>query len=141
MENYISNKEFLKELHVFHDEKLISKRLHEMFYILASRISRKKCWYAKICNMTIKNREINETKSELIHEGYYKCILKIKSFDIETRENPFSYFTSIVHNCYRDFFALDIKHDILSMKAKNDYKYKFQMRYGFKPIVTNKVEE
>ena len=121
MENYISNKEFLRELLSFRDSEIISNRLHEMFYILASRISRKKCWYAKICNMNIKNVNINDTKAELIHEGYYKCILRIASFDIENRDNPFSYFTSIIHNCYRDFFALDIKHDILSMKAKNDY--------------------
>jgi len=141
MKNYISNNEFLKELNYFHDTQIVTERLHEMFYILAQRIARKKCWYAKICNMSIRHTSIEETKEELTHEGYFKCISKIESFDIVNKENPFSYFTSIIHNVYRDFFALSYRQDILKMIAKKEYSQRFLLRYGFKPTIKKEEKE
>ena len=139
--NYISNKEFLKELKRFDETQIFSKRLHELFYILAQRIARKPCWYAKICNMNVKDVDIEKTKEELIHEGYFKCISKVESFDIKNRNNPFSYFTTVIHNAYRDYFALSYRQDILKMIAKKNYNHRFLLKYGFKPVTMKEENE
>jgi len=141
MKQYISNKEFLQEIKKFNTTQIISSRLHEMFFILSQRISRKKCWYARICSMNIRNIDIEDTKNELIHEGYYKCIEKIESFDIINKENPFSYFTTIVHNCFRDFFQVSHRQDELNSIAKNKFLTRFFTINGFKPTFKKEEKE
>lgn len=128
---YLTNKEFLQEIRKFHRLNKISKRLHEMFYILSERIARKSLFYRRMKEQKIKSSNFNDAYYDFIHEGYLKCIKRIDSFKIDTCENPFSYFTSVITNAYKDFFSKEYKHEVLKSIAQNDYEHHFLMTYGF----------
>lgn len=131
---YISNKEFLRELKFYFSKKLISRRLHELFYLLSQRIVRKTLFGRRIKEQTIKSNDLEECYNDVIHDGYMKCLAKIDTFNIETHNNPFSYFTSVITNSFKDFFSKEKRHDILKLISQNLHDRKFMMKYGFKPV-------
>lgn len=128
---YLSNKEFLLELKRYHRLNIISKRLHDMFYLLSERIARKSLFYRRMNEQKIKSSNIEDAYYDFIHEGYLKCIQRIDSFNITDCLNPFSYFTSVITNAYKDFFSREYRHEILKSIAQNDYEHHFLMTYGF----------
>ena len=109
--NYLKNEEMLKYIHLYHQKGFIDKRLHEMFYILAERIARTPLFSMKI-NELIKTSNDNDYYNELVNSGYLKCISKLDKFSL-TNKNPFSYFTTIVFNSFRDYFYAEKKFDIM----------------------------
>ncbi len=138
---YLTNKEFLRELKRYHRIEKVSRRLHEMFYILSERIAKKSLFYNKVMNQSIKSSDFGDAYYDFIHQGYIKCIERIKSFNIETHNNPFAYFTSIITNSFKDFFNKEYRYDILRMISQNEFEHKFLMRYGFKLDTTNYEED
>lgn len=131
---YITNKEFIKELKKYHSVGVISKRLHELFYLLSQRVVRNSLFYRRIKEQSIKSCDIDECYLDVIHEGYAKCLLRIDSFKVETHNNPFAYFTSVITNSFKDFFGKEKRNDILKIIGQNNYDRVFMMKYGFKPI-------
>ncbi len=128
---YLTNKEFLYELRNYHRLKKISKRLHEIFYLLSERIARKSLFYRRVSNQHIKSTDLTDVYNDFIHEGYLKCIKRIESFNIETHFNPFSYFTSVITNTFKDFFGKEYRNEVLKSIAQHDYEHHFLITYGF----------
>jgi DNA-directed RNA polymerase specialized sigma24 family protein len=83
---------------------------------------------------SVKSNDLEEAYNDVIHEGYLKCIHRIDSFNIETHNNPFSYFTSVVTNSFKDFFGKEKRYEVLKLISQNIHDRKFMMKYGFKPI-------
>jgi len=129
---YITNKEFMAELKRYHKLNKISKRLHELFYLLAQRIARKSLFYRRITEQSIKSNDFDDIYNDFIHEGYLKCIKRIDSFNIDKHDNPFSYFTSVITNTYKDFFFYEKKQEIIKSVAQNMFERAFLMKWGFK---------
>lgn len=48
-------------------------------------------------------------KDEMISDAYFTCVKYIQNFNSERSENPFSYFTSIVENCFKQRIAKEKK--------------------------------
>ena len=128
---YLTNKEFLQELRKYYSLNKISNRLHEIFYLLSERIARKSIFYRRMKEQHIKSSDLGDAYYDFIHEGYLKCIKRISSFNIEKCSNPFSYFTSVITNAYKDFFNKEYRHEVLKAISQNDYEHHFLMTYGF----------
>jgi DNA-directed RNA polymerase specialized sigma24 family protein len=137
---YLSNKELLAEIKHFLITKVISKRLHQMFYILSEKLARKSLFYRKIREQHIKSSDIKDAYLDLIHEGYVKCISRIDHFDAENHSNPFAYFTSVVINSYKDFFHREYRYEVLKMISQNNYNRAFLIKYGI-PLKMNYEED
>lgn len=133
--NYISNDDFLHELKFYHKTHKISKQLHLIFYELCVKIARKNRWYmnkkTSICS------RYSDLVTDMIHTGYLKCIEKVDYFDIETRTNPFCYYTTLVHNCFMEFVGKDLKYSTIKDICQEEYDHRFLIKYGFKRTVTD----
>jgi DNA-directed RNA polymerase specialized sigma24 family protein len=130
---YIRNKDLIREIKKYHKLGKISRDLHEMFYLLSERVARKSLFYRRIKEQNTKSEDIDECYRDVIHEGYVKCLIRINSFSLE-HKNPFSYFTSVIINAFKDFFSKEKRYDILKMIEQTNYDHRFLMKYGFKPI-------
>lgn len=128
--NYLSNKEFLSELIKYHESTIISKKLHEMFYLLSQRIATKPYIYYKAMNQPIKSEDLSDTTLEFIHNGYLKCLTKIEKFDIDNCKNPFAYFTTVIINTYKDHFFKENRQFILKKISQNQYEHRFLVKWG-----------
>lgn len=133
--NYLNNKELLKEIENYHIKGVVSKKLHEMFYLLSKKIAQTPLFTRKIYEM-IRQTNDSSCYDELINSGYLKCLIKIDKFNIANK-NPFAYFTTIVFNAFRDYFYLEKKFDILKSISQKDYEHRFLVKYGFYPSKTN----
>jgi hypothetical protein len=128
---YLSNKEFLSEIGKYHLINKMSKRLHEMFYLLSERIARKALFHKRVRQQNIKSTDLEDVYLDFIHEGYLKCVMKVDCFKM-TCNNPFAYFTSVITNTYKDFFHHEYRQEILKMIAQNQYEHRFLIKYGCK---------
>jgi len=98
--NYINNENLKKELVKVYDTGEISERLHLMIYEMCK----------KIINRPRFNRYTIEWKEDMCHNAYIKSIDVIakNKFDI-TKENPFSYFTTVINNSFLDLIIFERK--------------------------------
>ena len=90
--HYIDNVEFYEEICAFHKNDKISDNLWMKFYLLAENYSHLSCFRGY--------SYIEDMRSEAV----LRCIKYIKSFDHKTRDNPFSYFTSVIHFSFLAYF-------------------------------------
>jgi len=101
---YIDNKRFLELLKEYNRTNILSEELHMKFWKLASN-------YAHIPSF----RGYTYI-DDMIVEGYMRCVRYAKSFDVKTRDNPFAYYTQVIHNVFLNFIAKE--------KRQQDRKWK-----------------
>lgn len=89
-EHYLKNEDLLAELKILERTGKRTDKLHVMFYQLATRIGSKASFrgYTYI--------------DDMISYAYERCITKADRFDT-SRDNPFSYFTTVVTNTFLRF--------------------------------------
>ena len=87
-EGYLSNKEMYEELVDCQIKDKVSDKLGKMFMILAKRYSTK------------PNFSGYSYRDEMISNGILACCSALHKFDAKRGNNPFAYYTSIVHNCF-----------------------------------------
>lgn len=138
--NYLNKNDMLKELRKFHETGIISEKLHNMVHLLCERLSRKPLYYRLIINKTIRCIDISDCFEEMIEEAYVKCLNILHKFSMD-KTNPFSYFTSVVENSFKDYFKREAKYEDLKDKSQNDYIIKFTLKNGFRPSKTNYDEQ
>ena len=90
---YVDRVEMYAEIGQFYDTGDISERLHMIFWKMSNHI----------INMARFNRYTPEWKEDMISSAYIKClnIVSAGKYDME-RSNPFSYFTTVIRNCFKD---------------------------------------
>jgi len=91
---YVDNGEMYGEiLDYYKEDAEISEKLHLMFWEMCK----------KIINRPRFSRYTPEWREDMQSTAYIKCvkIISEKKFDKE-RTNPFSYFTTVISNCYLD---------------------------------------
>lgn len=110
--DYVNNKRLYEEIVNFFENNVISEELHLIFYTMAERILRRPRFI----------RCTPELKEDLIIGGYLKCIkvLQRRKYDA-TRTNPFSYFTSVIGNEFKDLIKLENKQIEIKEKIKEYY--------------------
>jgi len=93
--HYINNKKFYELLCKRKEDptnKEVLEALGKKFVKLANRIAAK----SNFADYQI------DIKNEFITDAIYKQYMKIDKFNIETYDNPFAFFTSVVYNVFRE---------------------------------------
>jgi hypothetical protein len=81
--NYITNKEFLKEIIQSKKNNKLTPKAEAMFIILAKK-AQTKLYY-----------QYNDDKEDCLMTAYYDMFANWKNFDAERSQNAFAYFTEI----------------------------------------------
>lgn len=105
---YVNQAEFLEELRTYYKTDVISKDLATYVKKIAEGLS----YAPNFINYTYKDEMVGDAILKMIQA------LEYKKFDIENRDNPFSYFTTIAFHA----FINRIKKEKRQRQAINDYQ-------------------
>lgn len=116
MANYLNNDDLQKAIELCYENGKISEKLHMMFW--------------RMCNEIIKGKRFSkytdDWKEDMVSSAYLKCIKVInkKTYTLD-KKTPFSYFTSVINNCFKDVVnsenkQIEIKKRNLTFITKND---------------------
>jgi len=114
---YLSNKQMFEEVLICQKLNKVSDKLGGMFMILSRKYSSK------------PNFSGYSYRDELINFGIIACVGALHKFKATTSENPFSYYTSIIHNAFvqvlnKEKRQQQIRDKILVVNAHNpSYSY------------------
>lgn len=133
-EHYVNNKEFLSALIKYREDVEISyKKKFDVHLSEQPKEARGKSWdtkppipryigecFLKIANhLSFKPNFVNYMfKEDMISDGIENCVQYIHNFNPEKSQNPFAYFTQIIHYAFlrriqREKRQLDIKNKII----------------------------
>ena len=123
-EHYVNNKEFLAALIKYREDKEIA----EMKGLPKPPIPRYigEC-FLKIANhLSFKPNFVNYMfKEDMISDGIENCVQYIHNFNPEKSQNPFAYFTQIIHYAFlrriqREKRQLEIKNKIIEKSGYSE---------------------
>ena len=104
MKKYVNNATLHGEIIKFHETSNISEELHMMFYEMCNRIIMRPRFL----------RYTKEWKEDMCHTAYLKCIKVLQKGTFSTdKTNPFSYFTTVITNCFLDCTHAENKQKII----------------------------
>jgi hypothetical protein len=116
-EHYVNNKEFLAALIKYREDKEIAVLQNKPKPPIPRYIG--EC-FLKIANhLSFKPNFVNYMfKEDMISDGIENCVQYIHNFNPEKSQNPFAYFTQIIHYAFlrriqREKRQLEIKNKIL----------------------------
>ena len=116
-EHYVNNKEFLAALIKYREDKEIAQIRGLPKPVIPRYIG--EC-FLKIANhLSFKPNFVNYMfKEDMISDGIENCVQYIHNFNPEKSQNPFAYFTQIIHYAFlrriqREKRQLEIKNKIL----------------------------
>ena len=116
-EHYVNNKEFLAALIKYREDKEIAQIKGLPKPVIPRYIG--EC-FLKIANhLSFKPNFVNYMfKEDMISDGIENCVQYIHNFNPEKSQNPFAYFTQIIHYAFlrriqREKRQLEIKNKIL----------------------------
>ena len=116
-EHYVNNKEFLAALIKYREDKEIAEIQGKPKPVIPRYIG--EC-FLKIANhLSFKPNFVNYMfKEDMISDGIENCVQYIHNFNPEKSQNPFAYFTQIIHYAFlrriqREKRQLEIKNKIL----------------------------
>ena len=116
-EHYVNNKEFLAALIRYQEDIEIAKLQDKPKPVIPRYIG--EC-FLKIANhLSFKPNFVNYMfKEDMISDGIENCVQYIHNFNPEKSQNPFAYFTQIIHYAFlrriqREKRQLEIKNKII----------------------------
>lgn len=105
---YVNQAEFMEELKQYYDSNIISEQLATFVKKIAEGLS----YAPNFINYTYKDEMVGDAILKMIQA------LEHKKFDLENRDNPFGYFTTIAFHA----FINRIKKEKRQRQAINDYQ-------------------
>ena len=115
--HYVNNKEFLLALIEYKKEVEISKQNDTQKPLISNYLG--ECFLKIATHLSYKPNFVNYIfKDDMISDGIENCIQYIDNFNPEKSQNPFAYFTQIIHYAFlrriqREKKQLSIKNKIL----------------------------
>jgi len=116
-EHYVNNKEFLAALIKYREQLILAEQRGESKPQIPRYIG--EC-FLKIANhLSFKPNFVNYMfKEDMISDGIENCVQYIHNFNPEKSQNPFAYFTQIIHYAFlrriqKEKKQLEIKNKIL----------------------------
>ena len=116
-EHYVNNKEFLNALIKYQEDIEIARLQDKTKPVIPRYIG--EC-FLKIANhLSFKPNFVNYMfKEDMISDGIENCVQYIHNFNPEKSQNPFAYFTQIIHYAFlrriqREKRQLEIKNKII----------------------------
>ena len=126
-EHYVNNKEFLAALIRYREDREIAVLQDKPRPVIPRYIG--EC-FLKIANhLSFKPNFVNYMfKEDMISDGIENCVQYIHNFNPEKSQNPFAYFTQIIHYAFlrriqKEKKQLEIKNKILE---KTGYEQVFE---------------
>ena len=123
-EHYVNNKEFLAALITYRENVDIAKIRDKPKPVIPRYIG--EC-FLKIANhLSFKPNFVNYMfKEDMISDGIENCVQYIHNFNPEKSQNPFAYFTQIIHYAFlrriqREKRQLEIKNKILEKSGYSE---------------------
>jgi len=123
-EHYVNNKEFLAALIRYREDVEIAQIQDKPKPVIPRYIG--EC-FLKIANhLSFKPNFVNYMfKEDMISDGIENCVQYIHNFNPEKSQNPFAYFTQIIHYAFlrriqREKRQLEIKNKILEKSGYNE---------------------
>ena len=123
-EHYVNNKEFLAALIKYREDVEIAKLRDKTKPVIPRYIG--EC-FLKIANhLSFKPNFVNYMfKEDMISDGIENCVQYIHNFNPEKSQNPFAYFTQIIHYAFlrriqREKRQLEIKNKILEKSGYSE---------------------
>ncbi len=123
-EHYVNNKEFLAALIKYREDKEIAILQNKPKPPIPRYIG--EC-FLKIANhLSFKPNFVNYMfKEDMISDGIENCVQYIHNFNPEKSQNPFAYFTQIIHYAFlrriqREKRQLEIKNKILERSGYSE---------------------
>ena len=123
-EHYVNNKEFLAALIKYREDKEIAVLQDKPKPPIPRYIG--EC-FLKIANhLSFKPNFVNYMfKEDMISDGIENCVQYIHNFNPEKSQNPFAYFTQIIHYAFlrriqREKRQLEIKNKILEKSGYSE---------------------
>ena len=123
-EHYVNNKEFLHALIAYRENVDIAKLQDKPKPVIPRYIG--EC-FLKIANhLSFKPNFVNYMfKEDMISDGIENCVQYIHNFNPEKSQNPFAYFTQIIHYAFlrriqREKRQLEIKNKILEKSGYSE---------------------
>ena len=123
-EHYVNNKEFLAALIKYREDVEIAEIQGKVKPVIPRYIG--EC-FLKIANhLSFKPNFVNYMfKEDMISDGIENCVQYIHNFNPEKSQNPFAYFTQIIHYAFlrriqREKRQLEIKNKIIERSGYNE---------------------
>ena len=123
-EHYVNNKEFLAALIRYQEDIEIAKIRDKPKPVIPRYIG--EC-FLKIANhLSFKPNFVNYMfKEDMISDGIENCVQYIHNFNPEKSQNPFAYFTQIIHYAFlrriqREKRQLEIKNKIIERSGYSE---------------------
>ena len=123
-EHYVNNKEFLAALIRYREDVEIAQIQGKVKPVIPRYIG--EC-FLKIANhLSFKPNFVNYMfKEDMISDGIENCVQYIHNFNPEKSQNPFAYFTQIIHYAFlrriqREKRQLEIKNKILEKSGYSE---------------------
>ena len=123
-EHYVNNKEFLAALIRYQEDIEIARLQDKTKPVIPRYIG--EC-FLKIANhLSFKPNFVNYMfKEDMISDGIENCVQYIHNFNPEKSQNPFAYFTQIIHYAFlrriqREKRQLEIKNKIIEKSGYNE---------------------
>ena len=123
-EHYVNNKEFLAALIKYREDIEIAEIQGKVKPVIPRYIG--EC-FLKIANhLSFKPNFVNYMfKEDMISDGIENCVQYIHNFNPEKSQNPFAYFTQIIHYAFlrmiqREKRQLEIKNKILEKSGYSE---------------------
>ena len=123
-EHYVNNKEFLAALIKYQEDIEIARLQDKVKPVIPRYIG--EC-FLKIANhLSFKPNFVNYMfKEDMISDGIENCVQHIHNFNPEKSQNPFAYFTQIIHYAFlrriqREKRQLEIKNKILEKSGYSE---------------------
>jgi DNA-directed RNA polymerase specialized sigma subunit len=123
-EHYVNNKEFLAALITYRENVEIARLQDKTKPVIPRYIG--EC-FLKIANhLSFKPNFVNYMfKEDMISDGIENCVQYIHNFNPEKSQNPFAYFTQIIHYAFlrriqREKRQLEIKNKILEKSGYSE---------------------
>ena len=98
-EHYVNNKEFLAALIAYREEREIAEAKGLPKPIIPRYIG--ECFLKIATHLSFKPNFVNYMfKDDMVSDGIENCVQYIHNFNPEKSQNPFAYFTQIIHYAF-----------------------------------------
>ena len=123
-EHYVNNKEFLAALIAYREDREIAEAKGLPRPIIPRYIG--ECFLKIATHLSFKPNFVNYMfKDDMVCDGIENCVQYIHNFNPEKSQNPFAYFTQIIHYAFlrriqREKRQLEIKNKILEKSGYSE---------------------
>ena len=126
-EHYVNNKEFLAALIVYKKDVAEAEELGKDKPRITNYLG--ECFLKIATHLSFKPNFVNYIfKDDMISDGIENCVQYIHNFNPEKSQNPFAYFTQIIHYAFlrriqKEKKQLEIKNKILEKTGYDEVFY------------------